>query len=67
MIFSLFLLLFVYRVFINIHAVIRIYVCCNNLYAYFSLQESIVRCSANQTIDGNLRERAPGLESSAFP
>ena len=52
-------LLFVHCVFITIHTVIQIYVCCNNLYAHCSPYESMVWGSAARTVDGNLKVRSP--------
>jgi hypothetical protein len=50
-VFSLFFVLFVHYVCVNIHPVIRIYVCCKNLYAHRSPQESVVGDSAGQTVE----------------
>jgi hypothetical protein len=60
-------LLFVRCVCINVRTVIRIYVCCNNLNAHLTTQESMVRGLVAQTVDGNLRVRAPGFRSGASP
>jgi hypothetical protein len=62
-VFPLFFLLFVHCVFINILTVIWISVCCNDrygdcchdLHAQNPPQQSTVRKSAAQTVDGNLR------------
>jgi hypothetical protein len=49
------------------HSVIRIYACCNELYAHSLPQESMVQGSAVQRVDESLRLRASGFQSSAFP
>ena len=67
--FSLLLLLFVQCGFINIrvHKMIRIYLFCNNRYVHSPPQGAMLRSSAAQTVDGNLRVRTPVFSSSAFP
>jgi hypothetical protein len=67
LLFSLFLLLFAHCVYVDIHTVIRIYVCCNNLYAHCPQQDSLLRSSTAQTVDGNFRLTAPGFRASASP
>jgi len=59
--FSLFLLLLVHYVFINMHTVMWIYICCNNL--YFNILHKNQRYGAEpaQRVDGNLRVQAPSF------
>jgi hypothetical protein len=47
--------------------VLRIYTCCNNLYAHCFPQAHRVWSSATQTFDGVLRVRVPGFRTSALP
>jgi len=40
---------------------------CDDLYAHYPPQESVLRSSVAQTVDGDLRVRAPRIWSSASP
>jgi hypothetical protein len=51
---------------LTVGSVLRIYAYCDVLCAHYSPQESVAHSSAAQTVDGDLRVRAPGFRSSAF-
>jgi hypothetical protein len=53
--------------FVNILSGLWIYGFCADLYAHSHPQEFVLWSSVAQTVDGNLRVRAPGFRSSAFP
>jgi len=53
--------------FVNILSVSWIYAYCDVLCAHYLPQESVPRSSVAQTIDGNLRVRAPGFQFSTSP
>jgi len=43
------------------------YAFCDDMYVHDPPQASVSRSLAAQTVDGNLRVRAPGFRPSAFP
>jgi hypothetical protein len=43
------------------------YAFCDDTYVHDPPQASVSRSSAAQTVDGNLRVRAPGFRPNAFP